>query len=217
MNISLKQETPGKALIWRIQRFEKQAPGVYRLSGSLKCSCFLCVYSVFWKVSSVTSSHTQRKWREKKCILTLSTLPKANPLVRWLFSVFVCVCVCRVSIWKMNQGLSDMDDNGIKLKSKLNFILYFVFWLKHEFCQLLPFGCQILICMRLNQAVWYNGNIHSSPPPLTTVPATVAVTDIVTENRPIGSGWVQKTKRRERETCRRTSEHKQKWTREKEK
>lgn len=93
---------------------------VCRLSGSLKCSwCFA-------KVSS-----TKRWEREDDSSrIRLGFVSVRSRAETWT--------VGQQNVAKVNVGEDWVKDNGIKLKSKLSFILYF--WLKHEFCQLLPSG-----------------------------------------------------------------------------
>lgn len=153
------------------------------LSGSLECSCCY-FFSHFAKFREQHQPGTTQKERENELAEEKNALShfslsyeQIRSVAGWSLnnsvSVWVDVCLCVVRIRNMNQGSGEMDDNGIKLKSKLKF--YFVFWLKHEFCQLLPLGCQILICMRLNQAAWYNGN-NPSPYHPPTIPTSTVVT-----------------------------------------
>lgn len=88
---------------------------------------FLCVYALYFEKFREKHQLIHRENREKK--IAFSHFPLCQEQIRSVddCSPNVCVCVCRVRIRKMNQALDDMDDNGIKLKSKLNFILYFVF------------------------------------------------------------------------------------------
>lgn len=92
---------------------------------------------MFEKVSSTATSEGERKERKKN---ERQQHQHQQPNSTWIrFGAVECWSLSSRPTKHCKMNSEDwVKDNGIKLKSKLSFILYF--WLKHEFCQLLPSG-----------------------------------------------------------------------------